>query len=200
MTRIRTHVNPLSITHRFDELHFDDIVTNDSKDIAFEIGFGRGVFLNHWARRHASSFYIGVEVRKPIVKEVKKKVNQNQLSNVALFHGNAELFLEDVIPDQSLSHVFVFHPDPWFKKRHHKRRVINVDSLQLIYSKLKRHGKLYISTDVDLLWHDICDAMSLTAFERLDFDPFWDNDYLSHWTNFSLKDERTLCYCTFVKR
>ena len=84
---------------------------------------------------------IGVEVRKSIVRDVEAKINADQLNNVALFHGNGELFLADAVPDASLKHIFVFHPDPWFKKRHHKRRVINPNFLSLVEKKVSVRWK-----------------------------------------------------------
>ena len=199
MTRIRTHTNPLSIRHRFDDVSYDTLVSNSVKEVGFEVGFGRGQFLRQWASQHPEHFLIGVEVRKSIVRDVQQQIDMLGLTNVSLVHGNASIFLEDVIPDSVLDHVFVFHPDPWFKKRHHKRRVINKQFLTLIYQKLKPTGKLYISTDVELLWQDILLQMNCTSFKALDHDLFWEQLYTSHWHSFSIKDKRQLHFQTFIK-
>ena len=199
MTRIRTHVNPLSITHRFEDIDINSIVPKSVSDLAFEVGFGRGVFLRQWSKSHPNSFLIGVEVRKSIVNDVQEKVAKDDLNNVALFHGNAELFLIDAVPDESLDHVFVFHPDPWFKKRHHKRRVVNPDFLDIVYKKLKVNGKLYVSTDVEALWLDMHADILKTKLAEFENDPFWDTIYNSHWSSFSVKDQRQLFYKTFKK-
>ena len=199
MTRIRTHVNPLSITHRFDEINLNTIISKDIYDLAIEVGFGRGVFLRQWARTHPDSFLIGVEVRKSIVNDVQTKVLKDKLENVALFHGNADLFLVDAVKDNSINHIFVFHPDPWFKKRHHKRRVVNTEFLKLVQQKLKVGGKLYVSTDVEMLWLDMILDISKTSLVMVKDDPFWVTLYDSHWSQFSVKDERQLFYQSFQK-
>tara|TARA_A100001015_G_scaffold16380_2_gene19144 strand:+ start:313 stop:915 length:603 start_codon:yes stop_codon:yes gene_type:complete len=199
MTRIRTHVNPLSITHRFDHLDLKTIVSNSITDLAFEVGFGRGVFLKQWAKLNSNSFLIGVEVRKSIVNDVKLKLEKENLNNVSLHHGNAELFLADAVEDESLNHIFVFHPDPWFKKRHHKRRVVNPDFLSLVEKKLKINGKLYVSTDVESLWEAMIETISNTSLKPVNNDPFWTTVYDTHWTTFSVKDERQMFFKSFQK-
>ncbi|RAP32405.1 tRNA (guanosine(46)-N7)-methyltransferase TrmB [Candidatus Marinamargulisbacteria bacterium SCGC AG-414-C22] len=199
MTRTRTHTNPLNIKHRFDSIKFTDIVPNDAKTISLEIGFGRGVFLKHWATHNPNDFLLGVEVRKVIVTDVMSQVKQLSLGNVALFHGSGHIFIEDVIPDNSLDHVFVFHPDPWFKKRHHKRRVINLDFVKLIEAKLKKQGKLYISTDVELLWSDMCEVMKQFSLTEIADDIFWKDIYKTHWDLFSKSDKRSIFFQAYQK-
>ena len=199
MTRTRTHTNPLNIRHRFDHISFKDIIPEDMETVSLEIGFGRGVFLRHWATHNPSDFILGVEVRKIIVEDISKQVSQLDVKNAKLFHGSGHIFMEDVIPDNALDHVFVFHPDPWFKKRHHKRRVVNLDFIKLVESKLKKQGKLYMSTDVELLWSDMSEVMNQSSLSKISDDFFWKGVYKTHWDLFSKSDKRSVFFQAFQK-
>ena len=190
MKRIRTHVNPLSIYHRFEPLEVETLFPQCSGTIDCEIGFGKGVFLRHWAQAHPQHLVCGIEVRKPMVTHLKT-VTANDFDNVQLFHGNGQHFVEDAISNDSLDRLFIFHPDPWVKKRHKKRRVLTSGFLDVLALKLKASGKCYISTDVDFLWVDMMETISAHAqFQVTDDDSFWESHYQSHWSVFSEQDQR----------
>ncbi len=94
--------------------------------------------------------------------------------------------------------MFIFHPDPWFKNRHHKRRVVNESLLQLIQRKLMSSGQVYVSTDVQELYEDMLNlCQTYGNLELIEDDPFWGNDYLTHWSMFSDRDERTQFFLSF---
>ncbi len=195
MARVRTHTNPLNIRHRFSS---DTLSATDfSSSIDLEIGFGRGVFLRNWAGKYPNHSVFGVEVRKPIVEILQTRISDLGLNNVEIFHGNGHFFIEDCFPDESLDRVFVFHPDPWFKKKHHKRRVVNCDFLSLLKKKLKPSGRLYVSTDVEVLWLAMKEDIEKIGFKSCD-DEFWGTDYLSHWDDFSKREDRNRFYQTYV--
>ena len=195
--RVRTHTNPFSVSHRFDKsiLNFID----DSTILDVEIGFGRGVFLRYWASCHPEHRVVGVEVRHQIVEILNKRVVAEGIENVNLFHGNGHHFCEDCVPDCSVDRFFVFHPDPWFKKRHHKRRVITDDFVSLMFRKLKINGCIYVSTDVQELWDDMTDIFSKASLVPLEDNEFWHDFYRTHWHSFSIKDKRSVFYQTFQK-
>lgn len=190
MKRIRTHVNPLSIFHRFEKIDSSSLFKEYDETIDVEIGFGKGVFLRQWASNHPTHLVCGVEVRKPMVTQLELKTKDN-LDNVKLFHGNGQYLLEDYFQDKSIDRLFIFHPDPWIKKRHHKRRVLSPLFLDIVAQKLKNTGKLYVATDVDFLWEDIKETLDDHPKFNESFDQkFWDNDYKSHWSTFSEQDNR----------
>lgn len=195
--RVRTHTNPLNIRHRFDPNLLDN--RNPSQSLDLEIGFGRGVFLRYWAQQCPLSYVVGVEVRQQMVDILQSRVTDPIYDHVHLFHGNGIYFLEDAVQDGSVDRLFIFHPDPWFKKRHHKRRVVTDQYSQLLFQKLKPTGRLYVSTDVDLLWQDMREALVATSFKPLLDDDFWETHYQTHWHQFSLEDKRSVFFQTFYK-
>ena len=196
MNRIRNHVNPLSFTHEWEELILNDYFENGKKPLDIEIGFGRGIFIQAYAKEHLNRNILGVEVRKAMVENIEEKIIQT-LPNVKLFHGNGVAFIKDALPNKSLEKVFLFHPDPWFKQRQQKRRVINKEFCDILKKKLTKEGRIYVSTDVKELWEYQKKCLEENGFVCVNKDVFWKNVYKSHWTNFSLKEKREAYYGTF---
>ena len=186
MRRVRTHTNPLNINHRFDDV----VLPENPVALDIEIGFGKGVFLNHWATQNPQHHVVGIEVRKQMVVLLEEKLTLNPCSNISIYHGNGQFFLEDVPEDNSVDRLFIFHPDPWFKKRHHKRRVITEPFIHLIAKKLKPQGKLYLSTDVEPLFIDMNDQLTNTRLFKAVEDTFWQTMYKTHWGEFSKENNR----------
>jgi tRNA (guanine-N7-)-methyltransferase len=192
--RIRTHTNPLNIRQRLTDPLWQDQIHAHSI-ICLEIGFGKGRFMNAYAENHDDQLIVGVEVRQQMVQAFTAKPYPD---NCLPIWGAGHICLEDLIPDRSLSKVFIFHPDPWFKKRHHKRRVINTSLLATIKTKMRSGGRVYISTDVKELYDDIM-AVLLEQNDKqyISGDPFWVTDYTTHWSQFSIRDARSQFLATF---
>ncbi len=191
--RIRTHVNPLSFYQKLMPLNFDDIFHNFDGSLQLEIGFGKGVFISKYAQLYPNSNLLAVDVRKGLFEPLQEQFDQENIQNVHLIHGTGERVLDELIPHRSLSRVFLFHPDPWFKKRHINRRVIQPEFLGLLKQKLSDDGRFYVSTDVELLWEYMSDILLEAGFTKVE-DSFWTTDYTSHWSMFSEKDLRTQYY------
>lgn len=198
MARVRTHTNPLNIKHRFNPNLLDSIQENTPLDI--EIGFGRGVFLRKWAALNLNRSIVGVEVRKPIVEILQERLDSEKIQNAIIFHGNGHCFLEDSVKDNSVDRLFIFHPDPWFKKKHHKRRVVTKSFLKIIHKKLKQNGLLCISTDVEILWDEIQKDVLEGDFKETNDTVFWETQYNTHWQKFSTEDKRILFQKSFQKK
>jgi len=112
-----------------------------------EIGFGNGDNLTDMAQRHSGQNFLGIEVHEPGVGACIMKAAEQQLPNVRVMRHDAVEVLRNMIPDHSLSRVNLFFPDPWHKKRHHKRRIVQRDFMQLIASKLLPGGIFHVATD-----------------------------------------------------
>ena len=192
--RIRTHTNPLNIRQRLDDVNLS-MMAKGYSFLDVEIGFGRGQFLSQYAKNHPRRFVVGVEVRRQMVEIFKSRY---QLANCFPIWGAGAICLEDAIPDHQVHRIFVFHPDPWFKKRHHKRRVFNIDLLKLMEQKLVPGGVVYVSTDVEDLYNDmrgLCKTYGNLEF--IENEPFWGTDYATHWSKFSNLDNRSQFFMSF---
>lgn len=120
-----------------------------------EIGFGSGDVLLELARRYPDQDFLGIEVHKPGVGALLLKLEQEQLKNVRLLCEDAVQVLVNRLPDACLDAILVYFPDPWPKKRHHKRRLLQAEFAALAARKLKASGRLQLATD----WQDYAEQM-----------------------------------------
>jgi tRNA (guanine-N7-)-methyltransferase len=112
-----------------------------------EIGFGMGQALLAMAQQNPQQNFIGIEVHRPGVGNLLSELEAQQINNVRVFCADAVEVLRYCIPDHFLSGINIFFPDPWPKKRHHKRRLIQTDFVLLLQQKLKSQGFLHLATD-----------------------------------------------------
>ncbi|MGH8640318.1 MAG: tRNA (guanosine(46)-N7)-methyltransferase TrmB, partial [Burkholderiales bacterium] len=108
-----------------------------------EIGFGMGDTTADIAGRHRENDYLGVEVHSPGVGALLQRIDNLGLANVRIIQHDAVEVIEHMIPPASLAGVHVFFPDPWPKKRHHKRRLIQQPFVALLASRLKPGGLMH---------------------------------------------------------
>jgi len=120
-----------------------------------EIGFGNGESLASMAAANPDKDYIGIEVHRPGVGHLLLLLNQQNLTNVRIYCHDAIEIMEHKIADNSLSGVHLFFPDPWPKKKHHKRRIVRPDFIDLLIKKLKPEGYFHAATD----WENYAEAM-----------------------------------------
>ncbi|QSA96156.1 tRNA (guanosine(46)-N7)-methyltransferase TrmB [Methylococcus sp. EFPC2] len=118
--------------------------------LTLEIGFGNGESLARMAAEAPERDFIGVEVHRPGVGHLLLQLHERQLNNVRIFCADAVEVMNRVIADASLAGLQVFFPDPWPKKRHHKRRLINTEFVALASQKLEAGGLFHCATD----WED----------------------------------------------
>jgi tRNA (guanine-N7-)-methyltransferase len=112
-----------------------------------EIGFGNGKSLCSMAQAATDMNFIGIEVHRPGVGALLISSEQAQLTNLRIYHHDAIDVLQDCIPDHSLDRVQLYFPDPWPKKRHHKRRLVQSEFIELVKKKLKPNGIFHLATD-----------------------------------------------------
>ena len=115
-----------------------------------EIGFGMGDSLAEMALNNPDTDYIGIEVHRPGVGNLMAKLHEQGSENVRLFCFDAIDILAKRIADNSLDRVLLFFPDPWHKRRHNKRRIVQGPFIEAIYKKLKPGGTFHMATD----WED----------------------------------------------
>ena len=126
-----------------------------------EIGFGNGESLAKMAANHPENDYLGIEVHKPGVGHLLLQLDQLEINNVRIFNYDAVDILEQQIADNSLSGIHLYFPDPWPKKRHHKRRIVQSEFIALITRKLQPGGYFHAATD----WQDYAEHM-LTVLQK----------------------------------
>lgn len=198
--RVRNHTNPLNYFTRKRPLDLTSVFPNYQGCLDIDVGFGRGVFLRKYAEDYPERSIMGIDVRKAMVDILADRLKEQAIKNVYLDHGNALISISDMLPDGCIDRIFVFHPDPWLKKRHHKRRVVSMEFLNVLAKKMMPSGRLYISTDVKTLWSAMTQTLSDSPyFLPVDNDPFWSEYYTSHWTEFSVRDQRHVRMGTFVR-
>lgn len=142
-----------------------DQIFNRANPKILEIGFGMGHSLSVQAEAMPESDFLGVEVHLPGLGALLAVLVEKSLSNVRVIEGDAVEILEQYLPDESFDKIQIFFPDPWPKQRHHKRRLIQAEFVDLLSTKLKRGGVLHLATD----WEDYALQMMkvLSANARL---------------------------------
>ena len=115
--------------------------------IGLEIGFGMGQALLRWAVERPEWNLFGVEVYQPGIGSLLLGLERQQLSNVRIFEAAAEDVLAKSLGGAKIDEVRIFFPDPWPKKRHHKRRLIQADFVALLVDRLRPEGRLWLATD-----------------------------------------------------
>jgi tRNA (guanine-N7-)-methyltransferase len=127
-------------------LDFVEIFGNDNA-VVLEIGFGNGDTLVQMAQENPALNYVGIEVYEAGIGRLISSTHTKQLSNLKVMRGDAVEFLGDNIADGSLARLQLFFPDPWHKKKHHKRRIVQQDFLDLLAKKLTNDGVCHMATD-----------------------------------------------------
>ena len=136
-----------------------------SAPVTLEIGFGNGASLAEMAAQEPESDFIGIEVHRPGVGRLLRQLEQQGLGNVRVFCHDAVEVLEESIPDACLHRVLLFFPDPWPKKKHHKRRIVQADFVSLVARKLKSDGVFHLATD----WQSYAEHMLAVMEAAEDF-------------------------------
>jgi tRNA (guanine-N7-)-methyltransferase len=152
--RVRHHVNPLRA----------DFVTRGATrmtlpngPVEVEIGCADARFLFERAPRHPHTTFVGLEIREPLVDDVNQRAAEAGLSNLRASFAHVNHDLDSLFEDARLTRVFINFPDPWFKRRHHKRRVLNDELADVLAKKIHPGGELFFQSDI---WDIALDAMA----------------------------------------
>ena len=135
--------------------------------VTMEIGFGDGEALLEVAENNADKGFIGVEVHRPGVGHLLLEAEKRQLTNIRVFNEDAVEVLNSAIGDQSIDKICLFFPDPWPKKKHNKRRILQIDFLDQVIRVLKSGGEFHFATD----WQPYAEE----ALEKLNTTPGLEN-------------------------
>ena len=145
----------------------------DDAPVTLEIGFGDGVSLADMAKATPDKNFIGIEVHRPGVGRLLHLIQEYGLDNVRVMDDDAVEIIKKRIPQDSLERVQLFFPDPWHKKRHNKRRIVQADFVSLIASRLKSGGVFHLATDWEPYAEHMAEVMEAhEAFVSLSGVPF----------------------------
>lgn len=158
--RVHQHVNPLAPYYRFtpQAIEIEKVFANPNLPLLLDIGCARGRFLLKMAEIDKSQNFLGVEIREPLVIEGNRLANEANLPNLHYEFCNAMIALDkllDKIPKGLLQTVTIQFPDPWFKRKHSKRRMVNRELVETVVEHLAENGRILVQTDIEFLAEEI---------------------------------------------
>lgn len=163
------HVWCIPFEHK--TLNYTEIF-NNTNPVVMEIGFGMGHATSIIAENNPDINYIGSEVHVPGVGRLLGDIKSKQLKNLFIIEHDALEILDSMIPDNSLSGFHIFFPDPWPKKKHHKRRMLQRPRTELLAKKLAPNGYLYFATDWQEYAESALEELNLTEGLKNKYDGF----------------------------
>ena len=175
---MRQHVNPLS-KHFFEiepipPLH--KVFENPKLPLHLDIGCASGDFLFDLSFKNENWNYIGIEIREKLVLNANMKMKNRDYQNLYFSFGNVNNFFEHTVNKpliDSITSISLYFPDPWFKKKHHKRRVIQPKFINFLSNSLQKRSLIFIKTDVEELFN----YMELTISESTKLKKLANEDF-----------------------
>lgn len=154
--RVHQHVNPLSPFYRREPqpVKVEEVFRDPARPLLLDIGCARGRFLLRMAEAEPDWNYLGVEIREPLVHEANRLAREAGLENLHYEFANAMMWLDSLLtelPDGILQKVTIQFPDPWFKKKHAKRRMVNPELVDAVVRNLAPGGAIFVQTDIEFL-------------------------------------------------
>tara|TARA_B100000575_G_C22908503_1_gene527678 strand:+ start:134 stop:802 length:669 start_codon:yes stop_codon:yes gene_type:complete len=190
--------------HAFDFSLFKDKDYIEKNKIFLEIGFGAGEIIFKEGKKNPNNIYLGIEYYKRGVAQLLKKIEDHNLKNIKIFHGDAHEFLEK-LSGIFFDEVWLFFPDPWPKKRHEKRRFIQKETINKLNEVIKPKGNLYISSDDKsyIAWtlglFNQNDKFEWLAKYHLDWEKPYEDYYGSRYEEKGIKKNRKPYFLKFKK-
>ena len=170
-------------------LNYQDIFKN-SNDVIIEIGFGMGHATIGIAKDNPSTNYLGLEVHRPGVGRVLREIKDNELKNLYIVEWDAVEVLKTMIPDTSVAGFHIFFPDPWPKKKHHKRRLMQKAFIEILSSKLKKEGYIYMATDWEPYAYSALEELQHVNTIKNEYEEFAQPQSWRPTTNFERKGKK----------
>lgn len=160
--RVHQHVNPLAPYYTFtpEAVAPEKVFADATLPLFLDIGCARGRFILKMAETEKRQNFLGVEIREPLVEEANRIAHDAGLTNIHYEFCNAMIAfgsLLEKIPEGVLQTVTIQFPDPWFKKKHAKRRMVNAELVETILRHLAHGGRIFVQTDIEFLAAEMFD-------------------------------------------
>lgn len=175
----------LELAEMAKPLHAADVFDRDAP-LEIEVGSGKGLFLQTAAERQPEIDFLGIEIANKYARFIAARLARRALTNARIICGDAGQFFREWVTDQSVQAVHVYFPDPWWKKRHKKRRVMNEAFVREIERVLRVGGRLHFWSDVEEYY--LATIEMLTNLTKLDgpqveqpAEPEHDLDFRTHF-------------------
>jgi tRNA (guanine-N7-)-methyltransferase len=182
--RVRQHVNPLSNKYQtpINPPNWTEIYEKPTQPLHLDIGCARGEFVLSMAQLQPDWNFLGVEIRQPLIEQANAKVAELKLSNLFYLFGNINNSLVPILESfthQTLQRVTIQFPDPWFKKRQAKRRVVQPELVAILAKYLTVGGQVFLQSDVEEVAQEMCDRfLENPTFGYLGNNPWLDTNPL----------------------
>lgn len=178
--RVHQHVNPLAPYYRFtpQPVEINKVYLDPTLPILLDIGCARGRFLQQMAEIDKSQNFLGIEIREPLVIEANRLAQMQNLRNLHYEFCNAMLSLDILLqklPVGRLMDVTIQFPDPWFKKKHAKRRMVNRELVETVVKHLAADGRIFVQTDIEFLANEMFELLkenNTLSEQQIDVNPF----------------------------
>jgi tRNA (guanine-N7-)-methyltransferase len=144
--RIRQHVNPLRSD--FFAIFLEPLTLPTDRPVEVELGSAEAQFLMERAAEEPGRSYVGVEIRRELVEQSNRRCQQSGLAQVRSVFANISVDLPRILPPASVSRFFVNFPDPWWKQRQRKRRVVSEELIDQLARLLRPGGEIHVATDI----------------------------------------------------
>ena len=208
---MRQHVNPLSKNfHEIERIPSLNEMFHDSKlNLHLDVGCAAGEFLFDLALINTNWNYLGIEIRERLVKTAKLNTRDRGIKNLYFVFGNAINILNDVQSKfilKNINSISFNFPDPWFKKKHYKRRVIQPDFIDFLSNSMQSGSLIFIKTDVKDLFehmdHTISRNFNFKKIDKKDFNyskSFNPNELQTNREKYVFLNELEIFECIYIK-
>ncbi len=142
-------LNPEAVISEFEEILDWRMLFGNANPVVIEIGCGKGRFIIQSAQQNPDTNFFGIEKSGKYYRILKHRVAKSGTTNIRLFWGEAAYFMEKHIPAGSVQAFHIYFPDPWPKKRHNKRRLVNTQFIESVKSSLVLNGRVFFATDFE---------------------------------------------------
>ncbi len=182
-----------------------DELTPLNGPVELEVGSGKGLFLQTAATENPGHQFVGIELAAKFANKAAERLAKRGLANAVMLRGDAKRFLAETVPDEALLRLHVYFPDPWWRNKHKKRRVLNEQTLADIQRTLQLRGEFHFWTDVLDYYEHICEqVMELTTLTGPHYVPqrtvSHAMDYTTHFERRARINSQPVYRAVFVKQ